>query len=233
MKPIQDPLLLPATATQLHRESPPGRRCALIPVAVLLLAGCAGSPPAQYYTLAANTVATAPAEPSAIAVEFTPITVPQQVDQPQLMLRTAPLELTPDYNARWAAALGDEIRSGLSAALSERAGITDVTALGGTRTGPLWRLQVQVQTFDLPVGGPATLEALWRARRLDDPKTAAWLCRGQFRTAAAGPGILALVDAQRQSLDGLAQQIAGVLAGEPSPDCRREAPPQASGNATP
>src|SRR5690606_1637135 len=135
--------------------------------------GCAGSPPAQYFTLAANSVVTAPAEPSAVSVEFTPITVPQQVDQPQLMLRTAPLELTPDYNARWAAALGDEIRSGLSAALSAHAGITDVTALGGTRAGPLWRLQVQVQTFDLPVGGPATLEALWRARRLDDPKAAA------------------------------------------------------------
>jgi len=193
-----------------------------------LLAGCAGSPPAQYFTLTPGTVATAPARPSALSVEFTPVTVPQQVDQPQLMLRTAPLELTPDYNARWAAALSDEIRSGLSTALSARAGITDVTALGGTRAGPLWRLQVQVQTFDLPVGGPATLEALWRARRLDDPSAAAWLCHGQFRTATAGPGLPALVDAQRQSLDGLAKQIAGVLAGEPSPDCRREAPPQAA-----
>ena len=55
----------------------------------LVLLGCAGSPPARYYTLQSDPAQRieAPAQRANYQIEVAPVTVPQQADQPQIMVR--------------------------------------------------------------------------------------------------------------------------------------------------
>lgn len=187
------------------------------------LAACASSPPPQYYTLATVGGAAASGPPSVAAIEFLPVTVPQQVDQPNVMIRTAPQELTPDYNARWAASLGEEVKSGLATTLQQVGGITDVTGLGSTGIQPLWRMQVQIRRFDLPRQGPVGLEAVWRARRIAPAGTEAWLCRSEVTQVTSGATVPDLVAAQRQAVAQVGRRMAALIRGEAVPtDCQAE-----------
>lgn len=202
-----------------------------------LLGACA-SPPPQFYTLAApengpvtqatqGTTSNAAQDAafsladSVAAFSLQPIRVPAQVDQSNVLVRTGANELTPDYNARWAAALGEDIETALASHLRQ-AGLLDLTDLGGQAGSPLWRLQVQITTFDLPQSGPTTLEALWRARQVgqSDQSQPAILCSFQQQEPSLSPAIADLVAAQRLAVAALGQQIAEVLkTGKPAANC--------------
>src|SRR5690606_29645420 len=105
-----------------------------------LLAACASTPP-QFYTLAPAAGSTShvsastppllqsPAATGApAAFSLQPVRVPAQVDQSNVLVRTGANELTPDYDARWAAALGEDIGAALATHL-RTAGLLDLTDL--------------------------------------------------------------------------------------------------------
>lgn len=200
--------------------------------AVATLTGCAGSPPASYYTLlpAADTVSTAAATPS-FGLEILPIGVPLQVDQPQIMLRTADDALSPMYSQRWASPLGEEIQTALSHAMTAMLGAPDVSSLGASPGVPVWRVQVDVQRFDMLLGGPALIDATWRIRESGRPpgKTqpgaarsgatrssatrpdVVLLCRSVVRQPAPGADLPALVQAQQRAVQALARTISSAI----------------------
>ncbi len=193
-----------------------------------LLGACASTPP-QFYTLAApksESLSQAagdtalPVAENVGAFSLQPIWVPVQVDQANVMVRTGANELTPDYNARWAAALGEDIETALAGHLRQ-AGLLDLTDLGGQADSPLWRLQVQITTFDLPSTGPTSLQAVWRARQVgQSTREATILCSFQQQEVSASPAIADLVAAQRLAVAALGQQIAQVLkTGKPAANC--------------
>jgi len=178
-----------------------------------LLAGCAGSPPARYYTLQAPAQAASPqAGRAGYQIELAPVTVPLQADQPQIMVREGDDgALTPLYSDRWSAPLADEIGSALSDTLTRALGALDVRTLRPAADTPVWRVQVDVQRFDMLAGGPVRLDATWRVRPINQKGGAALICRSVAQVPADGTGVPALVRAQQQAVALLGRTIASAV----------------------
>lgn len=180
-------------------------RSALLGLAIGV-AGCGTtSTPARFHSLLPPVPAAAPAARAAPAlrVEVLPVTLPVQVDVPQLVVRLPDDSLTALEHERWIAPLADEIR----AALALRIDAALVDAPAATGGGP-WRVQVEVQRFDSMLGGTASLQALWS---LQPPGGGAALrCLVNDREAVAG-GPAALVDGHRTMLQRLGDAIARAL----------------------
>jgi len=185
--------------------------CALAAV----LAGCAGSPPARYYTLVAPVSAEAPpAAGRSYMIDVVPVSVPGQVDQPQLMLRDGAGQLVPYYSDRWSAALPDEFRSALSDVLTRELGVPDVQVVQPPPGTQVWRVQADVQRFDATLAGPIVLDATWRVRPVGGERAegGGLLCRTRVETAAAAPTVASVVEAQQQAVRKLGRTIASAVA---------------------
>ncbi|GAA5235939.1 PqiC family protein [Verticiella sediminum] len=185
------------------------RRCALPALAAsLLAAACSSTPPPAYHTLLDD--ASLPAQPpAAYALEVAPVSIPSQADQPQVMLRGADGQIRPLYGERWSAPLGDEIQSALGERLTQRLGAPNVTQIGAGGM-PVWRVQVDVQRFDLPLDAPVALDLTWRIREL--PAQPALLCASRLRVAPQGSDVAAAVAAQRRAIGQAADLIAASIA---------------------
>ena len=75
----------------------------------------------------------------------------------------------------------------------------------------MWRVQVDVQRFDMVSGGPARLDATWRVRPIKLKGARALICRATVQMPADGLGIPALVQAQQQAVALLARTIASAI----------------------
>jgi len=188
------------------------------------LAGCSASSPVRYHTLvappSAPAAATAPA--AGYMIEVLPVTVPPQVDQPQLMLRTGTGQLMAQYSDRWSSALPEEFRDALSDALTRRLGVPDVRVIKPLGDLPVWRVQVDVQRFESAPGSASVVEATWRVRRAGQDAAAAvpgLLCRSRVDVpvsqaqgdAVPGSASDALVRAHQQAVALLGATIASAI----------------------
>lgn len=196
------------------------RSTSLLPVALLLasLAGCGSSPSARYYTLQPSPQAMEVAAPRVeYQIEVLPVTVPEQADQPQIMLSDTQADgtLTPMYSDRWSAPLSSDIRAALADTLMSTLGALDVQTLTPAEDIAVWRIQVDVQRFDMIIGGPARLDATWRVRPLKVDGGRALLCRSVVQIPADEvPVVASLVKAQQQAVALLAKTIAtGIQSG--------------------
>lgn len=193
------------------------RRIPLLSVLMLSawVAGCGSSPTARYYTLQADAQASAPVGQRVdYQIEVAPVTVPLQADQPQIMLRSGQNDgaLTPMYSDRWSAPLADEIRSALAGTLTRTLGALDVQAIVPAPGVPVWRIQVDVQRFDMLVGGPALLDATWRVRPLEVKGARALVCRAVVQVPADQSNVVnALVQGQQEAIALLANTIASAI----------------------
>ncbi|SAI55635.1 lipoprotein [Bordetella ansorpii] len=191
-------------------------------LAAAVLAGCAGSPPVRYYTLVAPPSASAAPQataPAGYMIEVLPVSVPPQVDQPQLMLRSGAGQLTAQYSDRWSSPLSDEFRDALSDTLTRRLGVPDVRVVKPLGDTPIWRVLVDVQRFESTPGASSVIEATWRVRRDARDKSSGLLCRSRIDVPIAGGGApdaagrveAALVQAHQQAVALLGDTIASAI----------------------
>lgn len=195
------------------------RRLLLIPFAVLALAACAGQP-MKYYTLLAPPAA-APGIAEMIWVDLMPVSVPVQVDAPQLVVRQGSGQLALLERDQWAAPLDAEIRDALAAELSQRAGVRDAHTLAVPKGQPLYRLKLDVQRFDSIPGRAVHWEAAWSLSGTGE-QTLSLAC-GFRLTEPVGAGYPAMVEGHQRVIAKLAAQIAAVLdavKGGAVPVCR-------------
>ncbi|MBS1138077.1 MAG: hypothetical protein H6R11_2031, partial [Proteobacteria bacterium] len=85
---------------------------AMAALCVAAAAGCGSTPKAHFYTLSAVPAAAGATAPSATAgygVAVGPITVPEAVDRPQIVVRLSPSQVEISELHRWAAPLKSEI----------------------------------------------------------------------------------------------------------------------------
>jgi uncharacterized lipoprotein YmbA len=78
-----------------------------------LAAGCSSSPPTRFYTLSETAPETA-APPGSGLVEVTGVSIPGELDRPELVRRTGPNQLSMSGSDRWGAPLDQIIRRVLS-----------------------------------------------------------------------------------------------------------------------
>ncbi|QHS09689.1 membrane integrity-associated transporter subunit PqiC [Sinimarinibacterium sp. NLF-5-8] len=183
------------------------RRVAVASGAVLL-AACASPASTHLYTL----VPPLPAgvddhgARAAYAIEVMPVSVPEQVDMPQIVIRNGIGELQVAETRQWAASLGRELRGALSQRLTRQLGVIDVYRLPGDALQSLWKVRVNVQRFDSTLEGFAVLQASWSLSDSDQ----ALICTSQIRQRVSG-GYDALVEGHQRAAIELADTLAAAL----------------------
>jgi uncharacterized protein len=198
-------------------------RLSALPVAALMLAlaGCASSP-THFHTLVAPAPEQVPgtAVPAApFAIEVLPVSVPAQVDQPQLVLRDGQSGILVLDGERWIAPLGDEVRSALVEDLTETLKTHDVYGLPHAADSRIMRIKLDVRRFDSQLDGYALIDAGWTVRAVGGKDDAVLACSSRVREPV-GHDYPDLVRGHQRALAQVAGQIAtaarSVAAGAPA-----------------
>lgn len=188
--------------------------------AVLVWGVACGVAPPRFHTLLPLSAAPVPAPApttSAAALprwELLPVTVPVQVDQPQMVVRLPDDTIALLEEDRWIAPVADEIRAAVALRIAQQlaeAGTTGASNVNsntgadssgaasatGAAAAPAkrWLLAIEVQRFDSAVGRQVRLEAVWTLRTTDSALPAL-RCRSVL-AQAVGAGVPALAASQR------------------------------------
>ena len=149
------------------------------PVGLLLalfVAGCAGSPPTNLYTLSAVGAPAAdtrsPQSPAVVALG--PVTLPDYIDRPQIVTRKSAYELELAAYDQWAAPLYDMLPRALVEDVALRLPSDRVVAFPQVGDASFdYRIAVDVSRFDVDATGAATLAARWQLYARSDAAGAA------------------------------------------------------------
>ncbi|MFZ2951049.1 MAG: PqiC family protein [Desulfuromonadaceae bacterium] len=178
------------------------------------LAGCSGSPRVTFYTLEpgvqVETTAAATAVPS---VAVGPVTLPEVVDRPQLVVRVAANRVEILETHRWAEPLKSEIPRLMAENLRRLLGSSRVSSYhqhAGVEAD--YRLLVDIQRFESSPGEAVTVEVVWSLRRAAGgaPKTGRSLVREPVDAVGYDP----LVAAYGRALLAVSRDLAGAIRTE-------------------
>jgi len=187
---------------------------ALVSIALL---GCA-SAPARFYTLSADLPPGAQA--SKIAVVVGPVSIPAQVDRPQMVITQGPNQVRLEENDRWASPLGDAIASVVAENLAAILGTPRVTLFPDRMAGDgAYGVAIEVQQFLSEPGTAASLSAVWTVRRAADGRTETG--RTRVREPVKGSGYADLAAAHSRNLAAMSREIADTLAALSTEETRR------------
>jgi uncharacterized lipoprotein YmbA len=175
--------------------------------ALLTLTACA-SEPVHYYTLVApaDDMSSA-AGPASLPFELLPVSVPAQVDQPQLVVREGQQGVALLEGQRWIAPLANEVRDALSADLARALNSRDISGLAGNDK-PSVRIKLDLRRFDSQLGRYAMIEGAWSVRLLHGAHPASISCTSRV-SESVGASYSALVQGHQRAINQLAAQIAG------------------------
>ncbi len=159
----------------------------------LLLAACR-SDPIHYHTLT-PTQAPPASGASDLDIRIERLSVPPQVDRPQIVVRQGNSGLAVLENEWWGASLVDELQSAL------------VDLLPSNGSSHKIGLRLDVQRFDSVPGQYALLEAKWRLRPMaQGDNTPPLSCQSMLKTPS-GPAVDDLVAAHQHNIQTLARLI--------------------------
>jgi len=188
-------------------------------VLAVVLAACS-SAPTRFHTLDPVPPGSAAAKPRpAVPVRVDSVTVPPELDRPQIVRRAGPGRLDLADGDRWAGALDELARRALAADLALRlpAGAM-VRADDPAPPASLHRLDVVIERFEGALGGPVSLDAHWTllgaAPGQQQERQA--LAQGEERIEvpvemSAGADVDGTVTAMSAALGVLADRIAAVM----------------------
>ncbi|BBP83112.1 lipoprotein [Pseudomonas sp. Pc102] len=163
----------------------------VLSAALLLLAACR-SDPINFHTL--TPLQAGDGRPAGADIQIEGISVPPQVDRPQIVIRQGDSGLVILETEWWGASLVDE----LSSALENQLANSSLPRRASVR--------LDVQRFDSVPGRYALLDVRWRLRPTDAGDKALLSCRSTLQTPA-GPSIDALVIAHQKNIERLAEAI--------------------------
>lgn len=183
---------------------------AFVSAALLVLAagGCGSTPKTQFYTLGAGLAAPPTAPPQAgYRVAVGPVTVPDIVDRPQLVVRLAPNRVELLEQHRWAEPLKSAIPRVIAADLTRLLGAEVSTE--SRRMDAEYHVRIEIGTFESLPGEAVALDALWSVR----PRAAGATRSGRtaLRVATDGPGYEALAAAHAGALAQLSRDVAAAI----------------------
>jgi uncharacterized lipoprotein YmbA len=177
----------------------------------LLLAGCAGTPPAELYTLAALEAAQIPRS-GGVAVGVGPVKLPEYLDQPQMLTRPSPTRMQLHETQRWAAPLQATVTRVMAQNLAVLLDSGNVLEYPWDEPfEPEYRVLINFRRLEGDLNGETRLEARWSIVGKDRRKLL--LSRqSELREAAGAPGYDALAQAQSRALQALSREITAALA---------------------
>lgn len=178
----------------------------LIPLllAALFAAGCAGGSKSFYVLTADGPTPTGGGR----GIGVGPVTVPEYVDRPNLVIQTEANSLAVAEDHRWAGDISTSVARVMAANLGRRLGTGNVQVYPWQRDDEIsQQVVVDIRQFHGAADGHAVIEAGWRVYSLPDRKLKASRTFVD-REALEGDGYQPLVAAQSRLLSRLADSIA-------------------------
>jgi uncharacterized lipoprotein YmbA len=179
-------------------------------LAVELLAGCATPPRENFYTLSADAPSEGVADralPIAASVVVGPVSLPELVDRPQLVVRIAANQVVILEQQRWAGPLKSEIARVIAENLGQLLGTPRASADPENVVRDAdYRVLVDVQSFESVPGEQVAIDALWSIRRRASGD--ARIGRSTVRERTGGAGYDAVAGAHSRALANVSRDIA-------------------------
>ena len=185
-------------------------------LALVLIAGCASSPPVELYTLSALERSAGQTEldtsEKALAIEVGPASFPESLDRPQIVTRQGPNRLHADQFQRWSGSLQENFLRVLGENLSILLATSRVVVFPANPPFSVdYRVLLQVQQFEGSLGKEALLNARWSVSRTGDGDRAVRVVQSVIREPVASADYEALVAAESKVLTALSREIAGTI----------------------
>lgn len=176
--------------------------------AAVVLAGCGSSPKANFYTLAGDS-APATAAGATTIVTIAPVTVPEMVDRPQVVVRSRNNQVEINEYERWAGSLKSEISRALADNLARLVPNSSVYAYPqGAVLNADYRVLVDIQRFDSVLNEAARVDAQWTVQAA---KGAVRSGRSVVNEQTNGAGYEALVAAHGRAIARVSADIAAAV----------------------
>lgn len=186
-----------------------GKAFSLLCILAAVGAGCATGR-SDFYTLSSSSKA-APAV-AGYSVAVGPVSVPEIVDRPQIVVRTGPNQVFIDEFHRWGSPLRDEIARGIAGNLAALLGTPRVSVFPhSTSSGANYRVAVDVMIFDSTPGESAALDAVWGIRGAGGGAVRSG--RTTVSETVSDAGYAAIVAAHSRALEKLSGDIADAIRG--------------------
>ena len=182
----------------------------------LFLGGCGGSRPAKFYVLNSVSSPGAGGKPSALSesavtVGIGPVEIPDYLDRPQIVTRTAQNGLEVNQFDRWGGSMKSDFGRVLIENLSGMVPAAQMSVVPWKRGVPFQhRVAVDVGRFDVTPGESVWLKAQWTIFG-PDGKTVAMARETNIKEPVAGRDYPTMVAAMSRAIGSLSQDIAGGL----------------------
>ena len=176
----------------------------------LFTSACSRSPRATFYTLLPAAVPQAQTPGGAYpSVVVGPVTIPELVDRPQLVVRVAENRVDVLETHRWAEPLKSEIPRLMARDLGRLLGSDRVSSYGQSAAADAThRVLVDIVRLESAPGGSVTVEAVWTVRRAAGETRRG---RSLVQEKVAGAGYEELVAACSRALAGVSVDIANAI----------------------
>lgn len=190
-------------------------------VVVLLLSalfmsatGCGRTAQARFYTLS-NPMpdGTEDVMIGHDSVEIMPVSLPELLDRPQVVLYAEADRVRILEEDRWAASLQSEIRQSIGEKLRRRLGMIDLYHAplndGEPTKGETYRIVVSVELLKVVPGRVAALQAGWVVRAIGDNQRV--VCRMIYRETLHDGSVDGAILAYQKTIDALGTRIAASI----------------------
>jgi len=178
----------------------------------VLLAACVGAPALreQYFTLSSPNPGAAPPASESPSIYVGPVTVPEAVDRPSMVLRTSPNQVDVSDDYRWAEPLRNAIPRVIGDVLSRELGTSRVlTSRSASATPVDIRVAIEIQHFDSSLANGATIDAVWSVRNVANGKSRNG--RSAVHEAMIEQGPAGIAGAHSRALESIGKEIAAAV----------------------
>ncbi|HUO04873.1 MAG TPA: PqiC family protein [Candidatus Binataceae bacterium] len=188
--------------------------CLLGIVAITVaMPGCGTSPASHFYSLdSAASPGNVPSTKAAILVG--PVTIPDSVDRPEIVIRVAPNRVEVEEFDRWDAPLDDSIARAVAGDLAIQLGKATVTSAPLGNFNPDYRVSINVQNFESTRGRSALIDAVWTISKAGGASSG----RTVARETVNGDSFEALAAAHSRALAKLSDDIAKAIRAQEQPN---------------
>jgi len=128
---------------------------------VSLLSGCS-SPKTSHYTLSALPITQSASHPQAVRLMVGPVSLPDIVDQPHLVINSSNNEVEVFKYDRWAGSLKADVGRVIAANLARELDISNIWSFSqSTQTNFDYQILIDVQTLQSKFGESVFVDVLW------------------------------------------------------------------------
>ena len=178
--------------------------------ALLLVTGCSSSPQAKFYTFNTLPEPAATTDSTTVAIKIGPVTIPDALDQPQIVTRTGPNTLKISEFHRWGGNLRDDLERVLGENIAIMLSTNRITLSQEITLLPIdFQVLVNIRELGGELGGTVTLNADWLIKPSGDKPIVA--DKSVLQETVLSPDYRDFVAAQSRLLAKLSSEIADAI----------------------